>query len=161
MDLTSLVQASMDDRNSMLKKALAQKYGVPEEELSEIVSVYLRDAYGPALEVAKSISESECPVVLFIGKEGCAICQRSRPELNRFLERHGEVKLVKLDYSEPPGLLYHAIHSGEGGMLPMIALICGGCVTKLFTGECVLPDVLEKHYAAMVSGCGQKRCATG
>jgi hypothetical protein len=161
MDLMSLVQASVDGQRSRLEKSLAQKYGVPEEEISEIVSGYLRDAYGPALEVARSISRSEGPVVLFIGKEGCAICQRSSPELNRFLERHCEVTLVKLDYSEPSGLLYHAIYTGKDGMLPLIALICGGHVTKLFTGECVLPDVLEKHYAAMISGCSQKAHATG
>ena len=162
MDLMSLVQESMEDRNSRLKKALSAKYGVPEGELEETVSGYLRDTYGPALEVAKSISESEGPVVLFIGKEGCAICQRSRPELDRFLQRHCEVKLVKLDYSHPSGLLYHVIHREERGMLPLIAMICGGCVTKLFTGECVLPEVYEEHYAAMISGdCSQKRCATG
>ena len=50
-------------------------------------------------------------MLLFIGRKDCTICRRSEPILESFLSRHKDLELVKLDYSQPSGLLYHMIHS--------------------------------------------------
>ncbi len=149
MDLMSRVQGFMAFKVKQYSEELAEKYGVPEEEVSDIVSDFLKDSYGPAVEMAESISRRERPVMLFIGREGCAICQRSKPELDLFLQNHNDLEPVLLDYSNPEGLLYHMIQQGETGLLPMIAMIHQGGIRMVFTGECVHPDVYEHYYITM------------
>lgn len=161
MDLMGLVQAFLEAQRSRLKSELAAKYGVPEDELSDNVSSFLKKAYGPAEELVGSLCRCKHTVVLFIGRKGCAICQRSQPELESFLKRHGDVRLVKLDYSDPRGLLYHILHQEKTGMLPLIAMISEGQVKMIFTGECILPEAYEQYYRALKSGYhGEKMCTT-
>lgn len=151
MDLMSRVQGFMAFKLKRHSEELAKKYGVPEEEVSYIVSDFLKDTYRPAMEVAESISRRGRPVMLFIGREGCDICQRSKPELDLFLQNHNDLELVLLDYSKPEGLLYHMIQQGETGLLPMIAMIHQGCIRMIFTGKCVHPEVYERYYEGLKS----------
>jgi len=138
-----------------LREELAWKYGVPEDELSDIVDSFLRDTYGPAIELARAIESKECPVLLFIGRKDCAICQRSLPALERFLQGHKELELVKLDYSDPKGLLYHMIQQQDRGMLPMIAMIFRGSIRMIFTGEGIQEEIYEKYFNELRSECSQ------
>jgi hypothetical protein len=161
MDLMGLVQAFLKSQQSRLKRELAAKYDVPEDELSDNVSDFLKKAYGPAEELISALSRCEHTVVLFIGRKGCAICQKSQPGLERFLKRHGDVKLVKLDYSDPRGMLYHILHQEKTGMLPLIAMISEGQVKMIFTGECILPEAYEKYYNSIKSDYHEENmCAT-
>jgi hypothetical protein len=96
------------------------------------------------------------PSILFIGQENCTICRRCRPELETFLMRHKDMQFFKIDYSEPEGLLYHMIHPGDRGLLPMIALIFEGCIRMVYTRECVLTDVYENYYISLRSECSPK-----
>jgi hypothetical protein len=154
MDLMSRVQDFMASQLERLSGELAEKYGVTEEELSDDVATFLRETYGPALEAATAICSREQPVVLFIGRKDCAICQRCQPELDRFLQDHEELDLVKLDYAKPEGLLYHLIQHEAKGMLPMIAMIFEGGIRKVFTGECLQPEAFERCYRDLRSeGC--------
>lgn len=137
------------------REELAGKYGVPEDELSEVVESFLRDTYGPALKLVETMCSKELPLVLFVGRKGCAICERSQPELERFLKGHEDIELLKLDYSQPEGLLYHMIHQEETGMLPLIAMIFRGCIGMIFTGECVRREDYEMYYEALRSECSQ------
>lgn len=155
MDLMSRVQGFMALKMKRLSEELAEKYGVPEEEVSDIVSGFLRDTYGPAVEIAESISSKKQPVMLFIGREGCAICQRSKPELDLFLQDHSDLEPVLLDYSRPEGLLYHMIQQGESGLLPLIAMIFQGDIRMVFTGQCIHPEVYERYYEGLRSQCSQ------
>lgn len=156
MDFMSRAQEFMATKTQRLSEDLAEKYGVTEDEIYDIVSCFLKDTYGPALEVAKSISKkTEKPIMLFIGREDCAICQRSWPEIERFLQTHDDIELVKLNYTNPPGLLYHMIHQEEKGQLPLIAMIFQGCIKMAFTGECIHPEVYERYYEDIGSGCSQ------
>ena len=81
--------------------------------------------------------------------------------------RHNDVQFLKIDYSEPEGLLYHMIQPGDKGLLPMIALTFEGGIRMVYTGECVLPDVYENYYISLKSEyspkciCPQKTLATG
>jgi hypothetical protein len=160
MDLVSLFQADLDSQQDKFRKALAEKYGVPDEDLDRIISEFLSNTYGPALAVAEAISRSEKPLILFIGKEGCAICQRSLPKREIFLQDHQDISLVRLEYSEPSGLLYHAINQESNGALPLIALISGGSIMKVFTGECIHPEAYEEYYPAMSSRLGKSKICT-
>ena len=74
-------------------------------------------------------------MLLFIGRKDCAICRRSEPILESFLSSHKDLELVKLDYSQPSGLLYHMIHGRENGMLPLIAFIFQGAIRMIVTGR--------------------------
>jgi hypothetical protein len=155
MDLMSRVQGFMALKMKRLSEELAEKYGVPEEEVSDIVSGFLKDTYGPAMEIAESISSKKQPVMLFIGREGCAICQRSKPELDLFLQDHSDLEPVLLDYSRPEGLLYHMIQQGESGLLPLIAMVFQGDIRMVFTGQCIHPEVYERYYEGLRSQCSQ------
>jgi hypothetical protein len=155
MDLMSRVQGFMAFKVKQLSEELAEKYGVPEEEVCDIVSGFLKDTYGPAVKTAESISRKKHPVMLFIGREGCAICKRSKPELDLFLQDHNDIEPVLLDYSRPEGLLYHMIQQGESGLLPLIAMIFQGDIRMVFTGECVHPEVYERYYEGLRSQCSQ------
>lgn len=155
MNLMSLVQGFMASKLERHCEELAEKYGVPENELSEIVESFLRDTYGPAVELAEAISSKELPVLLFIGRKDCAICKRSLPELESFLQRHADIELFKQDYTQPAGLLYHVIQNEETGMLPLIAIIFRGCILMLFTGVCVDREIYERYYRDLNSVCSQ------
>ena len=154
MDLMSRLQEFMASQLERLSEELAEKYGVSEDDLSDDVATFLRETYGPAVKAASAICSRERPVLLFIGRNDCAICQRCQPELERFLQDHEELDLVKLDYAQPEGLLYHMIKNETEGVLPMIAMIFHGHIGKIFTGECAHPEVYERCYRDLRSqGC--------
>ncbi|NMC10195.1 MAG: hypothetical protein GYA39_04345 [Methanothrix sp.] len=142
-------------KQEKLREELAEKYGVPEDELSGIVDSFFRDTYGPAIELAEAIKSKERPVLLFIGRKDCNICQRSLPALERFLHNHKELELVKLDYSDAQGLIYHMIQQQDRGMLPMIAMIFRGSICMLFTGEGIHEEIYEKYFNKLRSECSQ------
>ncbi len=155
MDLMDRVDGFMAPKLKQLSEELAEKYGVPESEVGDVVSGFLKDTYGPALNLAKDISGKDRPVLLFIMRKDCAICQRSKPELEKFLKAHSELDLTEIDYSDPEGPLYHMIHQEEKGMLPMIAMIFRGDIKMIFTGVCVHPEVYEKYYSDLRAECSQ------
>ncbi len=145
----------MTVQQERLRKELAQKYGVPEDEVTGVVDSFLKDTYGPAQKMAEDISIKANPVLLFIGKKECQICQRSLPDLERFLMAHQDLEPVKLDYSQPEGLLYHIIQQQDKGMLPLIAMIFQGRIRMIFTGECLHATVYEKYYNDLRSESSQ------
>ncbi|MCX6669606.1 MAG: hypothetical protein NTV25_07355 [Methanothrix sp.] len=155
MDLMARVQGFMTLKKERLSEELAEKYGVSEDEVAGVVDSFLKDTYGPALKAAGAISGKENPVLLFIGRKECAICQRSQPDLERFLENHRDLELIKLDYSQPEGLLYHMIQQHDKGMLPLVAMIFRGRIRMIFTGECIHATVYEKYYNELHSECSQ------
>lgn len=155
MDLMDRVEGFMASKLKSLRGELAEKYGVPENEVEDIVSGFLKDTYGPALDKALAISRKDRPVLLFIGRKDCAICQRSKPELERFLSAHSDLELVGVDYSDPEGLLYHMIDQKQKGLLPMIAMIFRGSIKMMFTGECIHPEVYERYYKDLRVECSQ------
>ena len=105
--------------------------------------------------MAEAISRKDKPVLLFIWRKGCAICQKSKPELEKFIQAHSDIDLVTVEYSDPEGLLYHMINQEENGMLPMIAMIFQGNIKMVFTGECIHPEVYEKYYKDLLVECSQ------
>ncbi|MFA6372365.1 MAG: hypothetical protein WCW68_07055 [Methanothrix sp.] len=155
MNLKTQVQGFMAKKEVQLSDELAKKYGVPLEEVADVVNSFLKDTYGPAIRQAQAIDHMVGMVLLFIGRKDCNICKRSEPILESFLSHHKDLELVKLDYSQPSGLLYHMIHNQEKGMLPLIAFICQGDVRMIFTGECLHLDVYEKYYNDMLAECSQ------
>ena len=155
MDLKAQVQGFMAKKEEQLSDELAEKYGVPPEDVAGVVNSFLNDTYGPAIRLAQAIDNKEGVVLLFIGRKDCTICRRSEPILETFLSRHKDLELVKLDYSQPSGLLYHMIHNGEKGMLPLIAFIFRGVIRMIFTGECLHNDVYEKYYNDVLAECSQ------
>jgi len=155
MDLKAQVQGFMAKKEVQLSDELAEKYGVPPEEVAGVVNSFLMDTYGPATRLAQDIDSREGVVLLFIGRKDCNICRRSEPILESFLSCHKDLELVKLDYSQPSGLLYHMIHGQENGMLPMIAFIFRGAIRMIFTGECLHNDVYEKYYNDVLAECSQ------
>ena len=155
MDLKAQVQGFMAKKQEQLSDELAEKYGVPPEEVAGVVESFLKDTYGPAIRLAQAIDGKEGAVLLFIGRKDCTICRRSEPILESFLSRHKDLELVKLDYSQPSGLLYHMIHNQEKGMLPLIAFIFQGAIRMIFTGECLHTAVYEKYYNDMLAECSQ------
>ena len=155
MDLMDHINGFMNTKLKEFSTELAEKYGVPENEVEDVVLGFLKDTYGPALNLAETVSRKDKPVLLFIWREGCAICQKSKPELERFLQAHSDIDLVMVEYSDPEGLLYHMINQKEHGMLPMIVMIFQGDIKMIFTGECVHPDVYEKYYKDLLVQCSQ------
>ena len=155
MNLKAQVQGFMAKKEVQLSNELAEKYGVPLEEVADMVKSFLKDTYGPAIKQAMAIDCRKGVVLLFIGRNDCNVCKRSEPILESFLSRHKDLELVKLDYSQPSGLLYHMIHNQEKGMLPLIALIFQGAVRMIFTGECLASAVYENYYNDLLAECGQ------
>lgn len=155
MDLKAQVQGFISKKGEKLASELAEKYGVPPEEVAGVVASFLEDTYGPASRLAQAIAGKMAVVVLFIGKKNCPICRRSEPILESFLSSHQDLDLVKLDYSQPAGLLYHMIHHREMGMVPLIAFIYRGSIRMIFTGECLPHAVYEKYYNDMLAECSQ------
>ena len=155
MDLMALVQGFMAEKQEQLSDELAEKYGVPPEEVAGVVDSFLKDTYGPATRLAQAIHDRQGVHLLFIGRKDCPVCQKSEPILESFLSRHNDLELIKLDYSEPCGLLYHIIHRQENGKLPLIAFIFHGAVGMIFAGECLHAAVYEKYYNDMLAQCSQ------
>ena len=155
MDLKAQVQGFMAKKEEQLSDELAEKYGVPPEDVAGVVNSFLNDTYGPAIRLAQGIDNKEGVVLLFIGRKDCTICRRSEPILESFLSRHKDLELVKLDYCQPSGLLYHMIHSQENGMLPLIAFIFQGAIMMIFAGECLHAAVYEKYYNDILAECSQ------
>ncbi len=155
MDLVALAQDFMAMKQEQLALELAEKYGVPLNEVTGVVDSFLRDTYGPALRLAGVLHRKESAVLLFIGRKDCTICQKSRPVLESFLLGHKELEPVILDYSQSEGLLYHMIHRVDTGMLPLIALIFQGKICVISCGECVGSSVYEKYYSDIKAECSQ------
>jgi hypothetical protein len=156
MDLKAQVQGFMAKKEEQLSDELAKKYGVPLVEVAGVVNSFLKDTYGPAIRQAQDIDRmGKKMVLLFIGRKDCSICKRSEPILESFISHHKDLELVKLDYCQPSGLLYHMIHNQEKGMLPLIAFIFQGVVKMIFTGECLNSNVYEKYYNDMLVECCQ------
>ena len=108
MDLKAQVQGFMAKKEVQLSDELAEKYGVPPEEVAGVVNSFLKDTYGPAIRLAQDIDGKEGVVLLFIGRKDCNICRRSEPILESFLSSHNDLVLVKLDShpSSRPALPY-------------------------------------------------------
>ena len=155
MDLISLAEEFMAIKQEHLSQKLAEKYLISSDEVLDVVSSFLKDSYGPALELAEAIQAKDKPVLLFIGRNDCAICQRCRPVLERFIIEHREIEPVILDYSQPGGLLYHLIHREEKGMLPLIAFVFRGKIMMKTCGECAAEHVYEKCYRDIKEECRQ------
>ena len=103
MNLIALVQGFMAAKQEQLSEELAEKYGVPVDEVAEIVESFLKDTYGPAEKLAEAIHSKERPVLLFIGRKDCAICQRSLPDLERFLLRPRGFRACEAGLFSPRG----------------------------------------------------------
>jgi hypothetical protein len=146
MDLIALMQGFISAKHERLCVELAEKYGVPLDEVAGVVESFLKDTYGPAEKLAEAIQCKEHPVLLFIGRKDCAICQRSKPFLEKFLMDHEDIEGVLLDYSLPEGLLYHMILQKEEGMLPLVVMIFRGSIRMIFVGECIHDAIYEKYY---------------
>ena len=155
MDLNLQALGFMARKQERLALELAEKYGVPLNEVEGVVDSFLKDTYGPALRLAEAIHDKEEAVLLFIGKKDCAICQKSRPILESFLLSHTDLERVILDYSQSEGLLYHMIHREEKGKLPMIAFIFQGTIRMISCGECISTAVYEKYYNELHAVCSQ------
>lgn len=151
-----MVHGFMATKKKQFQEDLADKYGVPADEVAGIVDPFLEDTYNPAKVLADAICRKEHPVLLFIGRKDCAICQRCLPELERFLLDRKDLEFVNLDYSLPEGLLYHMIQQNDNGLLPLIAMIFRGSIKMIFTGECVHAAVYEKFYNHLRTECRQK-----
>jgi len=155
MDLISLAEDFIAAKQEEISLELSRKYLLSSDEVSEIVSTFLEDSYGPAMALAGEIAEREGLVLLFIGRKDCAICQRCHPVLERFIIEHREIEPVILDYSQPEGLIYHLIHREVRGMLPLIAFISQGKIMMKTCGECAAEHVYEKCYRDIRDECRQ------
>ena len=155
MDLISLAEDFIATKQEEISLQLAGKYLLSSDEVSEIVSTFLEDSYGPAMALAGEIAGREGLVLLFIGRKDCAICQRCYPVLERFIIEHREIEPVILDYSQTEGLIYHLIHREERGMLPLIAFIFKGKMMMKTCGECAAEHVYEKCYRDIRDDCSQ------
>lgn len=142
-------------KEEQLSEELGEKYGVPPEEVADVVLSFLKDAYGPAVALMEELAAKSGPLLLFIGKKDCAVCFRCKPIIEDFLLDHPELELVAADYSEPQGLLYHIIVNQESGMLPLIAFILQGQLRLSFTGECSALSDYERCYSDILSECSQ------
>ncbi len=154
-NLLDQVQKFMSKKNEKLCEELSEKYGVPSEEVAGVVESFLEDTYGPAKRLAEILAVKNETTLLFIGKKDCDICRRCEPILESFLENHMELKLAKLSYSQPEGLLYHMIHDQDRGKLPLIAFLFQGKIMAVFTGECHCQTVYEKCYSDILAECSQ------
>jgi hypothetical protein len=155
MDLMARVQGFMVMKQKKLARELAEKYGVPEEEVSDVVESFLKDTYGPAQKLARDICNKERTVLLFIGKKDCNICKRCLPDIEHFLKEHKELEPIMLDYTQAEGLLYHMVQQQEKGMLPLIAMIAQGDIKLFFAGECIGQAAYEKYYHDLNRECSQ------
>lgn len=155
MDLICLSQEFFATKQEEMKRELAAKYLLSEDEASDIVASFLQDSYGPAQIRAEEIAGKEGMVLLFIGRKDCTICQRCRPVLERFIIDHRELEPMIIDYSQPEGLLYHLIHREERGMLPLIAFVFRGKIMMKTCGECAAEKVYEKFYCDIKEECRQ------
>jgi len=154
-DLIPLADGFIAKKRDEMCRELTAKYLLSTDEALEIVSTFLEDSYGPAMALAEEIAKREGPVMLFIGRNDCTICQRCRPVLERFIVEHRELQSVILDYSQPEGLLYHLIHWVDNGMLPLIAFISKGKIMMKTCGECAAEQVYEKCYRDIKDECRQ------
>lgn len=155
MDLKSRLQGYFSFKLERLSADLASKHGMARDEAEDLVRDFLKETYGPAERLAWELSQEENPVVLFIGKADCAVCQRSKPALLKFLRTHPELKLISVDYSDLRGLLYHILQDGEKGPLPMISMIYRGSVKTIITGECIHQEIYERCYSSLGPGGSQ------
>ena len=64
-------------------------------------------------KLAEVIRAKSVPVLLFIGRKDCAICQRSQPYLESFLHRPQGFRGGDAGLYSPEGLLYHVIQQTE------------------------------------------------
>lgn len=155
MDLMDRVQNFLVKQHEKLLNDLLDKYGIPPDEqegYEDIVSRFLEETYGPAKKMAESIYNIEQPAILFIGEKDCPICQNSQRELDHFIKLHKDVKLVGIDYSKPQGMLCHMINQEDfEGLLPIIAMLYGGHMKKVWSGEIIPPDVYEMYYNILQS----------
>jgi hypothetical protein len=99
MNLIAMVQGFKAAKQEPLCEDLAEKYGVPVDEIAEVVESFLMDTYWPAEKLAAIIQSKERPVLLSIGRKDCIICQRSQTYLEKFLLDHKDLEGVLLDYS--------------------------------------------------------------
>jgi len=155
MNLLMQVQGFIAKKNAQLSRELSEKYSVPTDEVAGVVESFLEDTYGPAKGFAESIAKNNETMLLFIGKKDCNVCRRCEPILEGFLTHHKELKVMKLDYTQPEGLLYHMIHDRDKGMLPLIAFIFEGQVKMIFTGECLCSSIYEKCYSDILAESSQ------
>lgn len=155
MDLMDRVQNFLVKQHEKLLNDLLDKYGIPPDEhgeYEEVVSRFLEETYGPAEKLAESICKIEQPAILFIGEKDCPICQNSQRELDLFINFHKDVKLVRIDYLKPQGMLCHMINREDfDGLLPIIAVLYRGCLKKVWSGEIITPDVYEMYYNTLQS----------
>ena len=138
MDLISLAEDFIAAKQEEISLELSRKYLLSSDEVSEIVSTFLEDSYGPAMALAGEIAGREGLVLLFIGRKDCAICQRCYPVLERFIIEHREIEPVILDYSQP-----------------LIAFIFKGKMMMKTCGECAAEHVYEKCYRDIRDDCSQ------
>ena len=155
LNLISLAEEFIAKKQEEIGLELAMKYRLSFDEVSEIVSAFLEDSYGPAMALAEEIGRREGLVLLFIGRKDCTICQRCMTILERFIIEHREIEPVILEYSQPEGLLYHLIHREERGMLPLIAFISQGKIMMKTCGECAAEHVYEQCYRDIRDDCRQ------
>jgi len=153
--LLNLMRDSMARKEEELSEELGSKYGVPPEEVADVVRSFLKDSYGPAMNLVEELATKGSPLLLFIGKKNCAVCCRCKPVIEDFLSRHAELEMVALDYSQPEGLLYHIIVNQGAGMLPLVAFILQGQLRLSFTGECSALSDYERCYSDILSECSQ------
>ena len=153
--LLDLMRDFMARKEEKLSEELGEKYGVPPEEVADVVLSFLKDSYGPAIELLEELAAKSGPLLLFIGKMDCAVCSRCKPIIEVFLSGHAELEMVAVDYSQREGLLYHIIVNQESGMLPLIAFILGAQLRLSFTGECSALSDYERCYSAILSECSQ------
>ncbi|HPH47970.1 MAG TPA: hypothetical protein PLK98_00495, partial [Methanothrix sp.] len=69
----------MARKEEKLSEELGEKYGVPPEEVADVVLSFLKDSYGPAIELLEELAAKSGPLLLFIGKKDCAVCSRCKP----------------------------------------------------------------------------------
>jgi len=155
LDLISLAEDFIAAKQEEIGLELAEKYLLSSDEVSEIVSTFLEDSYGPAMALAEEIGRREGLVLLYIGRKDCTICQRCMPVLERFIIEHREIEPLILDYSQPQGLLYHLVHREDRGMLPLIAFISQGKIIMKTCGECAAEHVYEQCYRDIRDDCRQ------
>jgi hypothetical protein len=155
MNLIVLVQGFKAAKQEQLCEELAKKYGVPVDEVAEVVGSFLKDTYGPAERLAEVIQSKERPVLLFIGRKDCIICQRSQTYPEKFLLEHKDLEGVLLDYSLPEGLIYPHNPAAGGKDAALDCHDLPGLNRMIFTGKCVRDAICEKNYNDLRTECSQ------
>jgi len=153
--LLDLMRDFMVRKEEQLSEELGEKYGVPPEEVADVVRSFLKDSYGPAVALMEELAAKSGSLLLFIGKKDCAVCSRCKPIIEVFLSRHPEMEMMTVDYSQREGLLYHIIVNQQSGMLPLIAFMVSGQLRLSFTGECSALSDYERCYRDILSECSQ------